>query len=82
MDPPRGRVETAFPVVRLLSCWTKPCLLLFREVMITYVDPTVTFEQLCSEMREICRFGGDQVFTMKWVDEEGEFVDANLARFH
>jgi hypothetical protein len=40
--------------------------------MITYVDPGVTFEQLCTEMREICRFGGDQVFTMKWVDEEGE----------
>lgn len=40
--------------------------------MITYVDPTVTFEQLCTEMKDICRFNGDQVFTMKWVDEEGK----------
>lgn len=40
--------------------------------MITYVDPTVTFEQLCAEMKDICRFNGEQVFTMKWVDEEGE----------
>jgi hypothetical protein len=42
--------------------------------MITYVDPTVTFEQLCAEMKDICRFNGDQVFTMKWVDEEGELT--------
>ncbi|XP_065338621.1 atypical protein kinase C isoform X8 [Cloeon dipterum] len=42
------------------------------EVMITYVDPGVTFEQLCSEMKEICRFTPNQVFTMKWVDEEGD----------
>jgi atypical protein kinase C iota type len=28
-------------------------------------------EQLCQEMRDICRFPQDQVFTMKWVDEEG-----------
>lgn len=42
--------------------------------MITYVDPTVTFEQLCAEMKDICRFNGDQVFTMKWVDEEGKLT--------
>lgn len=40
--------------------------------MITYIDPQITFEQLCQEMRDICRFTPDQVFTMKWVDEEGD----------
>lgn len=42
------------------------------EVMITYIDQQITVDQLCQEMREICRFGADQVFTMKWVDEEGD----------
>lgn len=39
--------------------------------MITYIDPHILVDQLCQEMRDICRFQQDQVFTMKWVDEEG-----------
>lgn len=42
------------------------------EVMITYIDQQITVDQLCQEMREICRFVPEQVFTMKWVDEEGD----------
>lgn len=42
------------------------------EIMITYIDQQITVDQLCQEMREICRFMPDQVFTMKWVDEEGD----------
>ncbi|BES94981.1 PB1 [Nesidiocoris tenuis] len=40
--------------------------------MITYIVPNITFDQLCQEMRVICRFGHEQVFTMKWVDEDGD----------
>lgn len=42
------------------------------EVMITYIDEAITYEGLCREIREICRFGQDQDFTMKWVDEEND----------
>lgn len=42
------------------------------EVLITYINQDITLEGLCQEMREICRFSHDQVFTMKWVDEEGD----------
>ncbi|XP_058129856.1 atypical protein kinase C isoform X2 [Anopheles coustani] len=42
------------------------------EVMITYIDESISYEGLCREMREICRFSPDQVFTMKWVDEEND----------
>ncbi|XP_034245062.1 atypical protein kinase C isoform X2 [Thrips palmi] len=56
MDVPEIRVKTVFN----------------GEVMITYIDPNVTLEQLQREMREICHFPSDQVFTMKWVDEEGD----------
>lgn len=42
------------------------------EVLITYIDPNITLEEICKEMRDTCRFATDQVFTMKWVDEEGD----------
>lgn len=42
------------------------------EVLITYINQDITLEGLCQEMKEICRFSHDQVFTMKWVDEEGD----------
>ncbi|KAF5296402.1 hypothetical protein FQR65_LT01389 [Abscondita terminalis] len=42
------------------------------EVLITYINQSITLDQLCNEMREICRFSHDQAFTMKWVDEEGD----------
>lgn len=42
------------------------------EVLITYIDQHITLDQLCQEMKEICRFHQEQVFTMKWVDEEGD----------
>lgn len=41
--------------------------------MITYIDPKITVDQLRYEMMVICRFSSDQDFTMKWVDEEGNY---------
>ncbi len=43
----------------------------FSGIMITYIKPNLTYEELRQEMRGICRFSPEQVFTMKWVDEEG-----------
>ncbi|KAG4070450.1 hypothetical protein HA402_005682 [Bradysia odoriphaga] len=42
------------------------------NIMITYVKENVTYEELCREIRGICRFSPDQVFTLKWVDEESD----------
>ncbi|KAH9420487.1 hypothetical protein DERP_000913 [Dermatophagoides pteronyssinus] len=42
------------------------------EIMIIYIQPIITLENLCQEMREICKFDNEQNFTMKWVDEEGD----------
>lgn len=42
------------------------------EILITYINSDITLDGLCQEIKEICRFGHDQVFTMKWVDEEGD----------
>lgn len=42
------------------------------EIMITYVDPQITLDELSAEMREICKFDSASLFTMKWMDEEGD----------
>ncbi|XP_049876040.1 atypical protein kinase C isoform X4 [Pectinophora gossypiella] len=42
------------------------------DVMITYINHNITLEEFTQEMVAICRFPPDQVFTMKWVDEEGD----------
>ncbi|CRK94011.1 CLUMA_CG007536, isoform A [Clunio marinus] len=42
------------------------------EVLIFYISKNITYEELCKEIRGICRFAPDQVFTMKWIDEEND----------
>jgi len=39
--------------------------------LITNIGSDITYEGLCAEMRDICKFSDDQPFTVKWVDEEG-----------
>lgn len=50
--------------------------------MITYITAHITLEQLCQEMRDICRFASEQVFTMKWVDEEGNLSLKNVVYYN
>ncbi|KAJ6660987.1 hypothetical protein lerEdw1_017007 [Lerista edwardsae] len=38
--------------------------------MITYFEPSISFEGLCNEVRDMCAFDNEQLFTMKWIDEE------------
>ncbi|XP_068137100.1 protein kinase C iota type isoform X3 [Hyperolius riggenbachi] len=40
--------------------------------MITHFDPSITFDGLCNEVRDMCSFDDEQLFTMKWIDEEGD----------
>ncbi|XP_014662162.1 PREDICTED: protein kinase C iota type-like [Priapulus caudatus] len=42
------------------------------EVLVFYMDPLTTFSRLGNEIRSICKFKSDQIFTIKWVDEEGD----------
>ena len=40
-------------------------------MLITNLSTDISYEVLCAEMRDICKFDGEQPFTVKWVDEEG-----------
>ena len=39
--------------------------------MITTIDADITYEGMCAEMKDICKFDELQPFTVKWLDEEG-----------
>ena len=41
------------------------------DVLITNLSVDISYDGLCSEMRDICKFDSEQPFTVKWVDEEG-----------
>jgi len=40
-------------------------------VLITNLSSDISYEGLCAEMRDICKFDTEQPFTVKWLDEEG-----------
>ncbi|KAI8040066.1 hypothetical protein M5D96_007494 [Drosophila gunungcola] len=42
------------------------------QIIITTVNKNISYEELCYEIRNICRFPLDQPFTIKWVDEEND----------
>ena len=46
--------------------------------MVTEIASSITYESLCSEMRDICSFDDKQPFTMKWVDEEGRVDNTHI----
>uniref|UniRef100_A0A4W3I4U7 protein kinase C n=1 Tax=Callorhinchus milii TaxID=7868 RepID=A0A4W3I4U7_CALMI len=43
-----------------------------KDIMITHFEPSITYEGLCNEVRDMCCFDNEQLFTMKWIDEEGD----------
>lgn len=40
--------------------------------MINYINEDIAYHEFCDEIRQICSFHPDQVFTVKWVDEESD----------
>ncbi|XP_060055872.1 protein kinase C zeta type-like [Erinaceus europaeus] len=42
------------------------------DILITSLDPTTTFEELCAEVRDMCRLHEGHPLTLKWVDNEGD----------
>ncbi|KAM6173618.1 protein kinase C zeta type isoform 3-T3 [Erethizon dorsatum] len=42
------------------------------DILITSVDATVTFHELCEEVRDMCGLHPQHPLTLKWVDREGD----------
>ena len=45
----------------------------YRDILCVSIDYAITIADLQADMREVCSFPEEQEFTMKWVDEEGEW---------
>uniref|UniRef100_A0AAZ3P8W3 protein kinase C n=1 Tax=Oncorhynchus tshawytscha TaxID=74940 RepID=A0AAZ3P8W3_ONCTS len=43
-----------------------------RDIMITHFEPSISYEELYGEVKDMCCMDNDQLFTMKWIDEEGD----------
>nr|XP_046177216.1 protein kinase C iota type-like [Oncorhynchus gorbuscha] len=42
------------------------------DIMITHFEPSISYEELYGEVKDMCCMDNDQLFTMKWIDEEGD----------
>ena len=43
-----------------------------KNLFITYINQNMTLDLILEEIREICKFSIDDLFTIKWLDEEGD----------
>ncbi|KAL4221832.1 hypothetical protein ACF0H5_020086 [Mactra antiquata] len=42
------------------------------DILIISVNPEISYEDFCAEIKDICKFDDKQPFTVKWVDEDGD----------
>uniref|UniRef100_A0A8C7YQ33 Protein kinase C, zeta n=2 Tax=Oryzias sinensis TaxID=183150 RepID=A0A8C7YQ33_9TELE len=47
-------------------------LCVFRDMLITDLPASVTFLQLCAEVKSMCSVAKQQPITLKWIDDEGD----------
>uniref|UniRef100_A0A5F8HEB8 protein kinase C n=1 Tax=Monodelphis domestica TaxID=13616 RepID=A0A5F8HEB8_MONDO len=43
-----------------------------RDMLITNLDASTTYDELCDEVREMCSLQQHQPITLKWIDDEGD----------
>uniref|UniRef100_A0A7N4PI76 protein kinase C n=1 Tax=Sarcophilus harrisii TaxID=9305 RepID=A0A7N4PI76_SARHA len=43
-----------------------------RDMLITHLDSSMTYDELCEEVREMCSLHQQQPITLKWIDDEGD----------
>lgn len=48
--------------------------------MVLSMETRITLEKFCGDMRDIFKFEEEDDFTMKWLDEEGQFHELNDLR--
>ncbi|XP_029433745.1 protein kinase C zeta type isoform X1 [Rhinatrema bivittatum] len=42
------------------------------DILITYLDAAMNYDELCDEVREMCNVQQNQPITLKWIDDEGD----------
>uniref|UniRef100_A0AAR2LF01 Protein kinase C n=1 Tax=Pygocentrus nattereri TaxID=42514 RepID=A0AAR2LF01_PYGNA len=44
----------------------------YRDMLISDLDSSLTFSELCEEVREMCGVRRELLITLKWIDDEGD----------
>uniref|UniRef100_A0A8C2TFP9 protein kinase C n=1 Tax=Coturnix japonica TaxID=93934 RepID=A0A8C2TFP9_COTJA len=42
------------------------------DILITNLDASINYDELCNEVREMCYLQQEQPITLKWIDDEGD----------
>lgn len=42
-----------------------------RDILITNLDASISYDELCDEVHEMCNLQQEQPITLKWIDDEG-----------
>lgn len=42
-----------------------------RDILITNLDASMSYAELCDEVHEMCSLKQEQPITLKWIDDEG-----------
>lgn len=42
-----------------------------RDILITNLDASMSYAELCDEVHEMCNLQQEQPITLKWIDDEG-----------
>ncbi|MGH0153671.1 UNVERIFIED_CONTAM: hypothetical protein FKN15_025515 [Acipenser sinensis] len=66
----------------LARCLFAPRADVGPDIMITHFEPSILYEGLFNEVREMCSFEDDQLFTMKWIDEEVPVITRDIMITH
>lgn len=45
--------------------------ILCRDILITNLDASMSYAELCDEVHEMCNLEQEQPITLKWIDDEG-----------
>lgn len=51
------------------------------EIMITYINENISFDELCNEIRGICRFSPDQVSSFMPILMQFELTETKISIF-
>uniref|UniRef100_A0A8C6Z5Z5 PB1 domain-containing protein n=1 Tax=Nothoprocta perdicaria TaxID=30464 RepID=A0A8C6Z5Z5_NOTPE len=42
------------------------------DILIANLDASMSYDELCDEVREMCSLQQEQPITLKWIDDEGD----------
>uniref|UniRef100_A0A8C4UQ97 protein kinase C n=1 Tax=Falco tinnunculus TaxID=100819 RepID=A0A8C4UQ97_FALTI len=55
-----------------ITCASTYVFISCRDILITNLDASMSYDELCDEVHEMCNLQLEQPITLKWIDDEGD----------